>query len=308
VRNPNQVLGDLHALVAANEIGTRRLVEFMAEYGLGDLAALAEMVQGKAESAMRAALRFAARACRSTCSPRAHMTVNLDRLIFFDCFSKQAHLGRPSRANPLDPSADQGSVDRQDHWRESCVSRHARAGPLARRAVPARVRARTRDGGEVSAFHEQACKLELEGIVSKRADAAYAPGEAHFPTGIARAHARGEEFAAGVFVSLDHLTLVDLLASCGIMRPKRDPGWRWGSRVHQGWHRRRGAAVPMAQNPAALHPDRTKRPRPYRPARVATPGASEWISRVSSPATNKSGRTRKAQETPPTRARHCKSP
>src|SRR3984893_12572707 len=34
----------------------------------------------------------------------------------------------------------------------------------------------------------------------------------------------GDEFAAGVFVSLDHLTLVDLLASCGIMRPKRDPG------------------------------------------------------------------------------------
>jgi hypothetical protein len=26
------------------------------------------------------------------------------------------------------------SVDRQDHGRESCVSRHARAGPLARRA------------------------------------------------------------------------------------------------------------------------------------------------------------------------------
>src|SRR6202011_2812145 len=41
------------------------------------------------------------------------------RLIFFDCFSKQAHLERPGRANPLDPSADQGSVDRQDHGRES---------------------------------------------------------------------------------------------------------------------------------------------------------------------------------------------
>ena len=34
----------------------------------------------------------------------------------------------------------------------------------------------------------------------------------------------GDEFAAGVFVSLDDPTLVDLLASCGIMRPKRDPG------------------------------------------------------------------------------------
>jgi DNA ligase D-like protein (predicted ligase) len=30
--------------------------------------------------------------------------------------------------------------------------------------------------GRGAAFHEQACKLELEGIVSKRADAAYAPG------------------------------------------------------------------------------------------------------------------------------------
>src|SRR5580693_7044647 len=47
----------------------------------------------------------------------------------------------------------------------------------------------------------------------------------------------------------------------------------------------------MAQNPAALHPDRTKRPRPHRPALVATPGASEWVSCVSSPATNRPGRT-----------------
>ena len=46
-------------------------------------------------------------------------------LIFFDCFSKRAHLRRPGRANPLDPSADQGSVDRQDHGRESDASRHA---------------------------------------------------------------------------------------------------------------------------------------------------------------------------------------
>jgi ATP-dependent DNA ligase len=30
--------------------------------------------------------------------------------------------------------------------------------------------------GQGPAFHEQACKLELEGIVSKRADAPYAPG------------------------------------------------------------------------------------------------------------------------------------
>src|ERR1700736_1921335 len=68
---------------------------------------------------------------------------------------------------------------------------------------------------------------------------------------------------------------------------------RRSSGLHQGWHHRQGAVVPMAQTLAALHPDRTKRPRPHRPALVATPGASEWISRVSSPATNKSGRTLK---------------
>ena len=57
VRNSTQVLGDVHALVAANEIGAQRLVEFMAEYGLGDLTALAQIVQSKAETAMREAIR-----------------------------------------------------------------------------------------------------------------------------------------------------------------------------------------------------------------------------------------------------------
>src|SRR6202521_2529628 len=47
----------------------------------------------------------------------------------------------------------------------------------------------------------------------------------------------------------------------------------------------------MAQNPAALHPEPATRPRPHRPALVATPGASEWLSCVSSPATNRLGRT-----------------
>jgi hypothetical protein len=41
--------------------------------------------------------------------------VRLAPFDFFDCFSKRAHLRRPGGANPLDPSADQGSVDRQDH-------------------------------------------------------------------------------------------------------------------------------------------------------------------------------------------------
>src|ERR1700732_345299 len=58
------------------------------------------------------------------------MTVNLARLIFFDYFQN----GHITGAWPLDPSADQGSVNVQDHGRESGVSRHARAGPHARRA------------------------------------------------------------------------------------------------------------------------------------------------------------------------------
>src|SRR5580700_4085178 len=47
----------------------------------------------------------------------------------------------------------------------------------------------------------------------------------------------------------------------------------------------------MARNPAALHPDPASRPRRHRRALVATPGASEWVSCVSSLATNRSGRT-----------------
>ncbi|MEZ5933850.1 MAG: hydantoinase B/oxoprolinase family protein [Alphaproteobacteria bacterium] len=56
VRNPNQVLGDIHAFIAANKLGTERLLAFMAEYGMHDLRALASVVQGRAEAAMRAAI------------------------------------------------------------------------------------------------------------------------------------------------------------------------------------------------------------------------------------------------------------
>jgi len=84
--------------------------------------------------------------------------VSSDRLIFFDCFSKQAHLRRPGQLIRSTRGADQGSVDRQDHGRESCVSRHARAGPLARRAVPSRVCARTcaSKGGQCRRYATQA--------------------------------------------------------------------------------------------------------------------------------------------------------
>ncbi|WP_426959758.1 hydantoinase B/oxoprolinase family protein [Muricoccus radiodurans] len=57
VRNPDQVLGDIHSFIAANALGAERLVAFMAEYGMHDLRALAAVVQGRAEAAMRDAIR-----------------------------------------------------------------------------------------------------------------------------------------------------------------------------------------------------------------------------------------------------------
>ena len=57
VRNSEQVLGDLHALVSANAVGAQRLLAFMDEYGIHDLRALARIVQDRAEAAMRAAIR-----------------------------------------------------------------------------------------------------------------------------------------------------------------------------------------------------------------------------------------------------------
>jgi 5-oxoprolinase (ATP-hydrolysing)/N-methylhydantoinase A len=57
VRNPEQVLGDIHAMVAANAVGAQRLIDFMHEYGVHDLRPLAAVVQQRAERAMRDAIR-----------------------------------------------------------------------------------------------------------------------------------------------------------------------------------------------------------------------------------------------------------
>jgi 5-oxoprolinase (ATP-hydrolysing)/N-methylhydantoinase A len=56
VRNSDQVLGDLHSFVAANAIGATRLASFMSDYGMQDLRALAHVVQGRSEKAMREAI------------------------------------------------------------------------------------------------------------------------------------------------------------------------------------------------------------------------------------------------------------
>ena len=57
VRNGDQVIGDVHSFVAANAIGADRLTSFMADYGMHDLRALAAVVQGLSEKAMRDAIR-----------------------------------------------------------------------------------------------------------------------------------------------------------------------------------------------------------------------------------------------------------
>jgi 5-oxoprolinase (ATP-hydrolysing)/N-methylhydantoinase A len=56
VRNPAQVLGDVHSFVAANAVGAERLAAFMNEYGIHDLEALAAVLQGRSEKAMREAI------------------------------------------------------------------------------------------------------------------------------------------------------------------------------------------------------------------------------------------------------------
>ncbi|WP_293857450.1 hydantoinase B/oxoprolinase family protein [uncultured Alsobacter sp.] len=56
VRNGEQVLGDLHSFVAANALGAERLLAFMDDYGMHDLRALAAVVQGRSEKAMRDAI------------------------------------------------------------------------------------------------------------------------------------------------------------------------------------------------------------------------------------------------------------
>ena len=57
VRNGEQVLGDIYSFVAANALGAERLEAFMRDYGMHDLGALAEVVQGLSEKAMRDAIK-----------------------------------------------------------------------------------------------------------------------------------------------------------------------------------------------------------------------------------------------------------
>ncbi|MDK3075608.1 hydantoinase B/oxoprolinase family protein [Sedimentitalea sp. JM2-8] len=51
VREPDLLIGDIHALASCNEIGHRRLVGMMREFGLADLAGIAEFILTHSRSA-----------------------------------------------------------------------------------------------------------------------------------------------------------------------------------------------------------------------------------------------------------------
>jgi N-methylhydantoinase B len=57
VRVPDHVVGDLYAQAAANDVGARRLVETLDEFGLDDLTALSCEILDRSEAAMRDAIR-----------------------------------------------------------------------------------------------------------------------------------------------------------------------------------------------------------------------------------------------------------
>jgi N-methylhydantoinase B len=57
VRTPDEVLGDLHAQVAANQVGGQRLLEMMDEFGLETLDPIADEIIMRSERAMREAIR-----------------------------------------------------------------------------------------------------------------------------------------------------------------------------------------------------------------------------------------------------------
>ena len=56
VRVPEQVIGDVMANVACNQVGGRQVLEFMDEYGLDDLSELSAAIRGQSERMTRAAI------------------------------------------------------------------------------------------------------------------------------------------------------------------------------------------------------------------------------------------------------------
>ncbi len=57
VRAPEMVLTDVEAQVTANEVGVRRIIDFLDEYELEDLTTLSQAIRGRSGSAMRQAIK-----------------------------------------------------------------------------------------------------------------------------------------------------------------------------------------------------------------------------------------------------------
>jgi N-methylhydantoinase B len=55
-RTPKQIIGDLHAQMAANQMAESRIIELLEDTGLTDLEALSDALQDRTEAAMRAAI------------------------------------------------------------------------------------------------------------------------------------------------------------------------------------------------------------------------------------------------------------
>ncbi len=51
VREPDQLIGDIYALVTCNLVGDRRLQDMMAEFGLTDLSGISEFILDNSRSA-----------------------------------------------------------------------------------------------------------------------------------------------------------------------------------------------------------------------------------------------------------------
>ena len=56
VRTPDEVIGDIHAQITANEVGSRQLKSFLEEFSLSDIENVSDEIISRTEKAMRAAI------------------------------------------------------------------------------------------------------------------------------------------------------------------------------------------------------------------------------------------------------------
>ncbi len=56
VRTPDEVIGDIHAQISANEVGARQLTSFLSEFDLDDIEAVSDAIIARSEQAMRQAI------------------------------------------------------------------------------------------------------------------------------------------------------------------------------------------------------------------------------------------------------------